>query len=67
MSYDTRERISPNRVIVNEAVVPRPHRDSLDATTALGLYMSWQTSRRRAMLLWFAAGTVLPMLMMLAV
>ena len=39
----------------------------LVATTALGLYMSWQTSRRRAMLLWFAAGTVLPMLMMLAV
>ena len=39
----------------------------LVATTALGLYMSWQTSRRRAMLLWLAAGTVLPMLMMLAV
>jgi hypothetical protein len=39
----------------------------LIATTALGLYMSWQTSRRRAVLLWFAAGTVLPMLVMLAV
>lgn len=39
----------------------------LVATTVLGLYMSWQTSRRRAVLLWFAAGTVLPMLMMLAV
>ncbi|HEY2007622.1 MAG TPA: hypothetical protein VGH23_01440 [Rhizomicrobium sp.] len=39
----------------------------LVATTALGLYMSWQTSRRRSMLLWLAAGTVLPMLMMLAV
>lgn len=39
----------------------------LVATTALGLYMSWQTSRRRAVLLCFAAGAVLPMLMMLAV
>lgn len=39
----------------------------LIATTALGLYMSWQTSRRRTVLLWFVAGTVLPMLMMLAV
>ena len=39
----------------------------LIATTALGLYMSWQTSRRRTVLLWFAAGTVLPMLVMLAV
>ena len=36
-------------------------------TTALGLYMSWQTSRRRTVLLCFAAGMVLPMLMMLAV
>ena len=40
----------------------------LIATTALGLFMSWQAaSRRRAVLLWFAAGAVLPMLMMLAV
>jgi hypothetical protein len=39
----------------------------LIVTTALGLYMSWQTSHRRTVLLWFAAGTVLPMLMMLAV
>lgn len=39
----------------------------LIATTALGLYMSWQTSRRRTVLLWFTAGTVLPMLVMLAV
>ncbi|HWU54832.1 MAG TPA: hypothetical protein VN175_04970 [Rhizomicrobium sp.] len=39
----------------------------LVATTMLGLYMSWQTSRRQAVLLWFAAGTVLPMLVMLAV
>jgi hypothetical protein len=39
----------------------------LVATTALGFYMSWQTSRRRTVLLWFAAGAALPMLMMLAV
>lgn len=39
----------------------------LVATTALGLYMAWQTSRRRAVMLWFVAGTVLPALMMLAV
>lgn len=39
----------------------------LAATTVLGLYMSWQTPRRRAVLLWFAAGMVLPMLVMLAV
>ncbi|MGZ3371458.1 MAG: hypothetical protein ACXWK1_21005 [Caulobacteraceae bacterium] len=39
----------------------------LGATTVLGLYMSWQTTRRRAVLLWFAAGAVLPMLVMLAV
>ena len=39
----------------------------LSATTVLGLYMSWQTTRRRAVLLWFAAGAVLPMLVMLAV
>ena len=39
----------------------------LAATTLLGLYMAWQTTRRRAVLLWFAAGTVLPMLVMLAV
>jgi hypothetical protein len=39
----------------------------LIVTTALGLYMSWQTSRRRTVLLWFAAGMVLPMLMILAV
>lgn len=39
----------------------------LIVTTALGLYMSWQTSRRRTVLLCFAAGMVLPMLMMLAV
>lgn len=39
----------------------------LVATTALGLYMSWQTSRRRAVVLWFTAGALLPMLMMLAV
>lgn len=39
----------------------------LIVTTTLGLYMSWQTSRRRAVLLWFAAGAVLPMLVMLAV
>ena len=39
----------------------------LIATTALGLYMSWQTSRRRTVLLWFTVGTVLPMLVMLAV
>jgi len=39
----------------------------LAATTMLGLYMSWQTTRRRAVLLWFAAGLVLPMLVMLAV
>jgi len=39
----------------------------LIATTALGLFMSWQTSRRRTVLLWFTAGMVLPMLVMLAV
>jgi hypothetical protein len=39
----------------------------LAATTVLGLYMAWQTSRRRAVLLWFAAGMVLPMLVMLAI
>jgi hypothetical protein len=39
----------------------------LAATTMLGLYMSWQTSRRRAVLLWFVAGAVLPMLVILAV
>ncbi len=39
----------------------------LAATTMLGLYMSWQTTRRRAVLLWFAAGLILPMLVMLAV
>jgi hypothetical protein len=39
----------------------------LAATTVLGLYMAWQTGRRRAVLLWFAAGLVLPMLVMLAV
>jgi hypothetical protein len=39
----------------------------LAATTVLGLYMAWRTSRRRAVLLWFAAGMVLPMLVMLAV
>ncbi|MCU1386629.1 MAG: hypothetical protein JWL71_5326 [Acidobacteria bacterium] len=39
----------------------------LIVTTALGLYMSWQTSRRRIVLLWLAAGMMLPMLMMLAV
>jgi hypothetical protein len=39
----------------------------LAATTVLGLYMSWQTSRRRAVLLWFAAGMALPMLVMLAI
>jgi hypothetical protein len=39
----------------------------LAATTMLGLYMSWRTTRRRAVLLWFAAGMVLPMLVMLAV
>lgn len=39
----------------------------LVATTVLGLYMSWQTTRRRAVLLWFAAGVVLPILVMLAV
>jgi hypothetical protein len=39
----------------------------LSATTMLGLYMSWRTTRRRAVLLWFAAGAVLPMLVMLAV
>lgn len=39
----------------------------LAATTVLGLYMAWQTTRRRAVLLWFAAGLILPMLVMLAV
>jgi hypothetical protein len=39
----------------------------LAATTLLGLYMAWQTTRRRAVLLWFAAGMILPMLVMLAV
>ncbi len=39
----------------------------LAATTVLGLYMAWQTSRRTAVLLSFAAGAVLPMLVMLAV
>ena len=39
----------------------------LAATTVLGLYMAWQTTRRTAVLLWFAAGAVLPMLAMLAV
>jgi hypothetical protein len=39
----------------------------LAATTVLGLYMSWQTPRRRTVLLCFAAGAVLPMLVMLAV
>jgi hypothetical protein len=39
----------------------------LVATTMLGLIMSWQTSRRRPVLVCFAAGAVLPMLMMLAV
>jgi hypothetical protein len=39
----------------------------LAATTVLGLYMAWQTTRRRAVLLWFAAGLVLPILVMLAV
>lgn len=39
----------------------------LVATTMLGLTMSWQTSRRRAVLWCFAAGMVLPMLVMLAV
>jgi len=39
----------------------------LIVTTALGLYMSWQTSRRRTVLCCFAAGMVLPMLTMLAV
>jgi hypothetical protein len=39
----------------------------LIVTTALGLYMSWQTSRRRTVLSWFAAGMILPILMMLAV
>jgi hypothetical protein len=39
----------------------------LAATTILGLYMAWATTRRRAVLLWFAAGLVLPMLVMLAV
>ena len=39
----------------------------LAATTVLGLYVAWRTSRRRAVLLWFAAGMALPMLVMLAV
>jgi hypothetical protein len=39
----------------------------LVATTVLGLYMSWQTSRRRGVMLWFTAGSVLPVLIMLAV
>ena len=39
----------------------------LAATTVLGLYMAWQTTRRTAVLLWFAAGAILPMLVMLAV
>ena len=38
----------------------------LAATTLLGLYMSWQTARRRAVLLWFAAGLALPLLLMVA-
>jgi hypothetical protein len=39
----------------------------LVATTLLGLTISWQTSRRRTVLSCFAAGTVLPMLVMLTV
>ncbi len=39
----------------------------LAATTVLGLFMAWQTTRRRAVLLWFAAGLVLPLLVMLAI
>ena len=39
----------------------------LVATTMLGLTMSWQTSRRRRVLLCLGAGAVLPMLMILAV
>jgi hypothetical protein len=39
----------------------------LAVTTMLGLYMSWATTRRRAVLLWFAAGLVLPILVMLAI
>ena len=39
----------------------------LTATTVLGLWMAWQTTRRRTVLLCFAAGAVLPMLVMLAV
>lgn len=39
----------------------------LAATTILGLYMAWQTTRRRAVLLFFAAGMVLPMLVMMAI
>lgn len=39
----------------------------LAASRALGPYMSLQTSRRRAVLLCFAAGTALPMLMTLAI
>jgi hypothetical protein len=39
----------------------------LTVTTMLGLHLSWQTSRRRAVLPCFTAGLVLPMLVMLAV
>ena len=39
----------------------------LAATTILGLWMSWNTSRRTAVLLWFAAGAILPMAVMLLV
>lgn len=39
----------------------------LAATTLLGLWMSWNTTRRTAVLLWFAAGAVLPMALMLLV
>ncbi len=39
----------------------------LAATTVLGLYMAWSTTRRRTVLLWFAAGLALPMLVMLAI
>jgi hypothetical protein len=39
----------------------------LAATTLLGLWMSWNTTRRTAVLLWFAAGAILPMALMLLV
>jgi hypothetical protein len=39
----------------------------LTATTLLGLYMAWFTGRRWTVMLWFAAGLVLPMVVMLAI